>query len=52
MISANGAIFCHVAIISPVGRLRPCITDGIQKCTGARPIFSARAIVTSVAARG
>lgn len=52
MISANGASFCQVAIISPVERLRPCITGGIQKCTGASPTFRARAIVIRIVAAG
>lgn len=41
-----------MAIIKPVGRLRPCMTGGIQKCTGASPTLRARAIVISVVATG
>lgn len=52
MIRANGASFCQVAMISPVGRSSPCITGGIQKCKGARPTFSARAMVVSAVATG
>lgn len=52
MISAKGANFCQVAMISPVGRSSPCITGGIQKCVGASPIFSASAMVISVVAMG
>lgn len=52
IISANGASFCHVAIISPVVKSSPCITGGIQKCMGARPTFSARAIIARVVAVG
>lgn len=35
--------------MSPVVRLSPWRTSGSQKCRGARPIFSARAIERSVA---
>lgn len=52
MISANGASFCHVAMMSPVVRSSPCITGGIHRCIGARPTFRASAIVTSVVAAG
>lgn len=52
IISAKGANFCQVAIISPVGRSSPCITGGIQKCIGASPTFSARAMVINVIAMG
>lgn len=52
IINANGASFCQVAIISPVERFSPCITAGIQKCIGAKPIFSASAMVVRVIAIG
>lgn len=52
MISANGASFCQVAIISPVVRVKPCITGGIQKCTGASPTFNASAMVIRIVAAG
>lgn len=52
MIRANGASFCHVDKISPVRRSSPCSTSGIQKCIGASPILSARAVMTIVLARG
>lgn len=52
MISAKGASFCHVERISPVNRSNPCITSGIQKCIGASPILSARAVINIVLARG
>lgn len=52
IIKAKGASFCQVAMISPVVRSSPCITGGIQKCIGARPTFSARAIVASMVAIG
>lgn len=38
--------------ISPVSRLSPWRTSGSQKCRGARPIFSARAMEISVAEVG
>lgn len=41
----KGASFCQVDRISPVSRGSPCSTSGNQKCIGATPIFSARAIV-------
>lgn len=44
----NGASFCHVDIISPVGKSNPWMTSGIQECTGASPSFRARAVVISV----
>ena len=50
--SANGANFCHVAIISPVVRSNPCITGGIHRCMGASPIFKASAMVISAVAIG
>lgn len=49
---AKGASFCQVHKISPVRRSSPCNTSGIQKCIGASPIFSAKAIITMVAATG
>lgn len=52
IISANGASFCHVDKISPVVRSNPCRTSGIQKCIGASPIFSAKAIINIVLAMG
>lgn len=39
-------------IISPVVRSKPCITGGIQKCMGAKPTFSASAIIVNVMAIG
>lgn len=42
-ISVVGAIFCHVDISIDVCSIDPCITSGSQKCTGAAPIFVARA---------
>lgn len=50
--SANGASFCQVDIIRPVVKFNPWRTAGIQKCRGARPIFSARAIMIMVSAIG
>lgn len=38
--------------ISPVNRSSPCITSGIQKCMGASPILSARAVMNIVLAMG
>lgn len=52
IISANGASFCQVDKIRPVNRSNPCRTSGIQKCTGASPILSARAAVNIMLARG
>lgn len=52
IISANGASFCQVAKISPVGRSSPCMTWGIHMCIGARPIFSANAIVIAMVEMG
>lgn len=49
---AKGASFCQVDRISPVVRSKPCSTSGSQKCSGARPIFRASAIVASVAEVG
>lgn len=48
----NGAIFCHVARMRPVVRLRPCITSGSQVWRGARPIFKASAMVIMVVGTG
>ena len=45
-IKINGASFCQVDRISPVVRSSPWSTSGSQKCTGARPIFRARAMVS------
>lgn len=39
-------------MIRPVRRSRPCSTSGIQKCIGANPILSARAVITIVLAIG
>lgn len=52
MISANGASFCQVERIRPVSRSNPCRTSGIQKCTGASPILSARAAINIALAMG
>lgn len=51
-ISANGASFCQVDRIRPVSRSNPCRTSGIQKCTGASPILSAKAATNIVLATG
>lgn len=48
----KGAIFCHVARISPVVRFKPCITSGSQVCRGAKPIFKASAMVIMVVGIG
>jgi len=48
----KGASFCQVDKISPVMRSKPWSTSGSQKCTGARPIFKARARRISVEERG
>jgi len=42
----SGAIFCHVAIISPLENGSPCSTSGSQKWQGASPILNARAVAT------
>lgn len=39
-------------IINPVVRSRPCRTSGSQKCSGARPSFSASPIIAIVVAIG
>lgn len=52
IINANGASFCQVDRIRPVNRSSPCRTSGIQKCTGASPILSARAAINIVLERG
>lgn len=38
--------------ISPVSKLSPWRTSGSQKCRGASPIFSAKAVERSVAEAG
>lgn len=52
IIRANGASFCQVDRINPVRRSSPCKTSGIQKCIGASPILSARAVMIIVLAMG
>lgn len=52
IIRANGASFCQVDRISPVRRSSPCRTSGIQKCIGASPILSARAVIIIALAIG
>lgn len=52
IIRANGASFCQVDKINPVRRSSPCKTSGIQKCIGASPILSAKAMMIIVLARG
>lgn len=52
IIRANGASFCHVDRINPVKRSNPCRTSGIQKCIGASPILSAKAVIIIVLAIG
>lgn len=52
IIRAKGASFCHVDKIRPVRRSSPCRTSGIQKCIGASPILSARAVMIIVLAIG
>ena len=44
----KGAIFCHVAIISPLEKGNPCKTSGNQKWQGARPILKARALIIEI----
>lgn len=48
----KGAIFCHVAKISPVVRSSPCITSGSHVWRGANPIFRASAMVIMVVGTG
>ena len=50
--SARGASFCQVDKIRPVRRSNPCSTSGIQKCIGANPILSARAVIIIALAMG
>lgn len=52
VISAKGASFCQVDIISPVVRVNPWRTSGSQKCIGANPNLIARAIVIVEAGKG
>jgi len=52
VIKAKGASFCQVERINPVVRSKPWRTSGSQKWVGARPTFSANAIVMAVAGRG
>lgn len=52
VISAKGASFCQVDIISPVVSVNPWRTSGSQKCIGAKPNLIARAIVIVEAGRG
>ena len=49
---AKGASFCQVDRMRPVVRFNPCRTSGSQVCTGARPIFRARAMVRRASGRG
>ena len=46
--STKGAIFCHVAIISPLEKGSPCRTSGNQKWHGARPILKAKAVAMAM----
>lgn len=48
----SGASFCQVERIRPVKRSNPCRTSGIQKCMGANPILSAKAVMIIVLAMG
>lgn len=45
--SIRGAIFCHVAIMSPLEKGSPWRTSGNQKWQGASPILKARAAATA-----
>lgn len=51
-IRAKGASFCQVERINPVVSVIPWSTSGSQKCVGAKPIFSASAIIAMVQAMG